>query len=202
MTTCSKDLFKLARMLARAFHADPLYRYAFPDAVCREAHTAWDMETLVRYGMMFGQVHAAPLHSGCIVWLPPGETHFSEERCAQAGMLDMPAFISPDSAQRLNRFVDDTEVVHDWLAPEAHYYLVLLGVSPARQGEGIGSALLAPLLLEANSSNCAVYLETTNGRNISYYQKHGFEVRHNARLSDGSIEVWYMIRDPQKQTKN
>nr|WP_257785612.1 GNAT family N-acetyltransferase [Pedobacter steynii] len=44
---------------------------------------------------------------------------------------------------------------------EPHWYLPMIGVDPAHQGAGVGSALM---------------IESSNPKNISLYKRHGFEV--------------------------
>ena len=186
----------LARLTARAFFNDPLHEYLFPDEARRDRLAVWDMSHLIQYGIRFGEVYATSSLSGCAVWLPPGETDFTEERMAEVGMLDSAAHIGADAEQRMSRFVTESEEFHRSVAPHRHWYLVLLGVDPPRQGEGIGSALLAPILARADEGKLPVYLETAHPGNISFYQKRGFAVRAKAPLSDGGATLWYMVRDP------
>ena len=65
-------------------------------------------------------------------------------------MLNSAAQIGADAEQRMLRFVAESEEFHRSVAPQLHWYLVLLGVDPPRQGGGIGSALLAPVLARAD----------------------------------------------------
>ncbi|MBN2149613.1 MAG: GNAT family N-acetyltransferase [Anaerolineales bacterium] len=184
----------LASLLARAFFDDPLYCYAFPDASLRRARAAWDLGKLALYGMHFGQVLASPALSGCVVALPPGETDFSEERMGLVGMLDAAAHIGLEGEKRLMTFVNETERYHAEVAPQPHWYLLLLGVDPAAQRQGIGSALLKAILVQADTGGFPVYLETTKAGNLPFYQRHGFIVRAEAPLPDGGVDVWYMVR--------
>jgi ribosomal protein S18 acetylase RimI-like enzyme len=57
-----------------------------------------------------------------------------------------------------------------------HYYLAYIGVSPNCQGQGIGSALLKPVLKKADAQGIPCYLETGNPKNIKFYEKYGFTV--------------------------
>ena len=109
-------------------------------------------------------------------------------------MLDSAAHIGADAEKRMLRFVSESEVFHRKVAPHWHWYLVLLGVDPPRQGGGIGSALLAPVLARADEGKLPVYLETANPGNLAFYQKRGFTVRAQAQLSDGGAYLWYMVR--------
>src|SRR5688500_5386289 len=57
---------------------------------------------------------------------------------------------------------------------EPHYYLPLAGVTPDRQGRGIGSALLQPVLDRCDRDGVPAYLEATSERNRALYERHGF----------------------------
>jgi transposase len=51
----------------------------------------------------------------------------------------------------------------------------MIGVDPAHQGEGHGDALMAYALAQCDRDHAPAYLESSNPRNISFYQWHGFE---------------------------
>jgi GNAT superfamily N-acetyltransferase len=182
--------------MARAFFSDPLYVYLFPDEAERDRLLTWDLNHLIQYGIRFGEVYTTSTLSGCAVWLPPGETDFTEQRMREVGMLDSAAQIGADAEQRMLRFVSESEEFHRSIAFQPHWYLVLLGVDPPRQGGGIGSALLIPDLARADEGKLPVYLETANPGNLPFYEKRGFAVRAEAPLSDGGSTLWYMVRDP------
>ena len=59
---------------------------------------------------------------------------------------------------------------------EPHWYLPLIGVDPAHQGQGHGDALLTHALQQCDRAHVPAYLESTNPRNIPLYQRHGFEI--------------------------
>ncbi len=80
--------------------------------------------------------------------------------------------------------------------PDRHWYLALIGVDPEHSGKGIGSALMRPILAQADANGLPCYLETAEERNVTYYQKHGFEtVRHGA-VPGTAVEYWTMHRLP------
>jgi ribosomal protein S18 acetylase RimI-like enzyme len=58
---------------------------------------------------------------------------------------------------------------------EPHWYLPLIGVDPAHQGEGHGDALMAYALAQCDRDHVPAYLESSNPRNMSLYRRHGFE---------------------------
>jgi ribosomal protein S18 acetylase RimI-like enzyme len=56
-----------------------------------------------------------------------------------------------------------------------HWYLAVLGVDPRKQRAGIGSALVAALLRDADADHQAIYLETDRTENLAFYARFGFE---------------------------
>jgi ribosomal protein S18 acetylase RimI-like enzyme len=58
---------------------------------------------------------------------------------------------------------------------EPHWYLPLIGVDPAHQAKGIGDALMAYALERCDRDKVPAYLESSNPRNVPFYQRHGFE---------------------------
>jgi ribosomal protein S18 acetylase RimI-like enzyme len=83
---------------------------------------------------------------------------------------------------------------HQHCITEPHWYLWVLGVDPARQGQGIGGLLLRAGLARADASDLPCYLETMNPKNVPLYQKFGFAVESIGTLPGSSVRMWSMIR--------
>lgn len=73
---------------------------------------------------------------------------------------------------------------------EPHWYLVSMGTRPERQRQGLGSAVLRPVLERAEVAQ----LETSSRENISFYATLGFEVVDELRISGGGPQVWSLVR--------
>ena len=78
---------------------------------------------------------------------------------------------------------------------EPHWYLPLIGVDPAVQNQGFGSALLVHALAEVDRERLPAYLESTNPANVSLYERHGFEVLGTIQVADAP-PVFPMLRRP------
>jgi ribosomal protein S18 acetylase RimI-like enzyme len=78
---------------------------------------------------------------------------------------------------------------------EPAWYLQFLGVDPAYQGRGLGSALLRDVLDAADESGQAAYLEASSDRNRALYERHGFAHLGDLTLPDGPT-AYAMWRDP------
>jgi ribosomal protein S18 acetylase RimI-like enzyme len=77
--------------------------------------------------------------------------------------------------------VYDTLRAHHPLEPS--WYLGTLGVDPAFQGRGVGSALLERWLEGVDREGSAGYLETDLHSNVGFYARGGFEL-------EGEVEVF------------
>jgi GNAT superfamily N-acetyltransferase len=183
-------------VLARAFHDDPFMTYAFPDDDFRFRELPWFMAVAVRAVLPRGRVHTDARVAGAAVWLPPGLPSLDDEALASAGFADAPRRLG---AETLRRFGGNMEHLGDWhrrLAPEPHWYLMILGVDPPYQGRGVGGELMQPILAECDRNGIPAYLETQKARNVPFYRKHGFEVARETDAPMGGPHWWLMKRPP------
>jgi GNAT superfamily N-acetyltransferase len=78
---------------------------------------------------------------------------------------------------------------------DPHWYLGVLATHPARQGEGLASTLLAPVLDEADRTGIACCLETSTEANRRFYARRGFTEATDVVLPHGP-RTWWMRRPP------
>ncbi len=74
-----------------------------------------------------------------------------------------------------------------------HYYVDFFGVDPSRQNQGLGSAILDYVTHKADLEHIGCYLESTNSRNLSLYQRFGFQI---VSKEDVVVPTWFLWRDP------
>ncbi len=60
----------------------------------------------------------------------------------------------------------------------------------------MGHRVIMPGMAAADAAGVGVHLETTNARNLPFYQSLGFEVSHALRLEPAGPELWAMWRSP------
>ena len=77
---------------------------------------------------------------------------------------------------------------------EPHYYLEYIGVEPAFQGKGVGSAILMHLCERADKEKVGCYLENANPINTPFYQRFGFQITQEKEII--GIPTWFMWRPP------
>jgi GNAT superfamily N-acetyltransferase len=184
-----------AGILARAFHDDPPMVYAVPDACERARLLPQLMRTFVSYATMFGE----PLMTddppqAVALWLPLVEFD-TPERDHQAGIDRIPDILGAENFGRLMHIAGIAERFHKQTAPEPHLYLQFLGVEPARQGQGLGSALIRPMLEQADAKGLQCYLETFQPRNVPLYKKHRFKIAIEEVEPNSGIRGWAFVRE-------
>ncbi len=79
---------------------------------------------------------------------------------------------------------------------EPHFYVRIIGVRTALQGQGIGPTLMRPTLQSADSSGLPTYIEASSERSAALYERLGFVHLDVLELPDGGPPVWLMRRPP------
>ena len=77
-----------------------------------------------------------------------------------------------------------------------HYYLFALGVDPAHQGRGLGSALLRAVTSQCDEKKIGAYLEASTPTNARLYARHGFQVTEELKMAKDAPLVSLMWREP------
>lgn len=190
------DARRAADTLARAFQVDPLMRYAIPDDGERRRLLPFLVGLNVRYGCRYGEVYATPDYAGVAVWLPPRQTTVSRGRMLRVGMFAAVARMRWTILRRLNAAGRRAATLHERHAPGQHWYLSQIGVEPSRQGQGIASRLIRPMLARCDAARLPCYLETENEANVARYQWFGFRVVADEMVGDGGPHIWAMLRNP------
>jgi GNAT superfamily N-acetyltransferase len=190
---------RAVEVLTRAFQADPMYNYFFSDPreQARSLPGLWD--GLVRYTLRYGEVYTTAQVSGVACWLSPGNTDMTFWRMLRTGMRLARAFMRfpPDARRKSQAVLGYLEQVRKRLmGRRPHWYLMALGVEPARQGQGIGGQLIQPVLARADQAGLPCYLETETERNVAFYQKRGFVVAQGGPVPGHTLPLWMMVREP------
>ena len=119
-------------------------------------------------GMAAGTGYLADDGAAAALWLPPGVTSDSEA---------MVAAITPFLTEETGVVVGQvSEAMAHYHPHEPHWYLAMIGVDPARQGLGLGSAILKETLQRCDADGVMAYLESSNPKNVPLYERFGFEV--------------------------
>lgn len=154
--------------LTLAFSADPMARWSLPDPA--KYLTVFPSIARAFGGSAFerGTAYIATGFVGAALWLPPG-VGSDEESLTR--LFD--ENVGNEIKEHLPGIFEQMEKFHP---TESHWYLPMIGVDPAHQGAGVGSALMTEGLKAVDRDGLIAYLESSNPKNISLYERHGFEV--------------------------
>ena len=132
------------------------------------------MMTWTRYGLLFGEVDVtAGLAEASAIRLPPGDASQTAEYRERVGLTAVVSAFSDGARARYDAIVQDHSRVREIAQSVPHWYLVAMGVDPARQGLGLGS-LRGLSRVDQEGVEC--HLFTEGSRNVSLYQRYGFEI--------------------------
>ena len=185
-------------VLGRAFFDDPATIYVLPDEAKRADPLTWFMTGTTRYGHLYGEVNTtAAKVEGAAIWLPPEQWEMTPEGTEQAGLGELESIVGPDAYERFTNVFGHLGELHERDVQPRHWYLFFLGVAPPRQGQGVGSALIQPVLARADSEGLPCYLETFKARNVPFYQRHGFQVVLEDDVPGGP-HFWTMKREARR----
>ena len=185
------DLPQISTALSRAFFDDPLFAWALPDDQRRQRLLP---EFFALFTRAFLRHHQSYTSTGDVVaaalWAPPGGVPVGGEDAEELGRR-IEALAGPDAP----RFLGVNKLFDDHHPHGSYWYLQFLGVAPAWRGQGIGSALMAPVLARCDREGARAYLDATSERNKRLYERHGFEAKEPF-APPGGPPLWPMWRQP------
>lgn len=191
----STKLKPAAEMMARAFFYDPYDTFVIPDLTRRERLLPWLFERLLRYGQRYGRVFTTDSIEGAAMWLGPEKPDFHLPGAIWTRLALLPLKLSRAENARIQVLDGAADRLHAEAVTGPHWYLPVLGVDPAFQGQGIGGALLQPVLELADRDQQACYLDTNNEKNLPFYERHGFRVAGQLRPDPDGPSVWGLVRN-------
>ena len=186
----SKDLDAVVDTLVESHLSYVWERWALTGPRRRERLEAIVRADVELLGIPSGQTWIADGGAAAAVWQPapadPVAPGVIEQllRVARAAFGDrLPVIDAVESTIRAHR------------PNEPHWFLGTVGTRPERQRQGLGTAVLRPVLDQLDRAAVPACLETSSLENVTFYTKLGFEtVAHLDDLPDGAPETWVMWR--------
>lgn len=165
-TAQEQDKQQVLSTVLLAFASDPMVRWYFPDPVSY----LYSIPAIDAFGG--GAINADSAYiteqmSGVALWYPPGAGP-DEDRFVDYLQQTVDESILDDGFRVL-------EAMGEYHPEEPCWYLSVIGVDPVHQGRGLGAALMKHALKRFDEEKLPAYLESSNPRNISLYERHGFE---------------------------
>ena len=152
-------------VLLLAFSSDPFQRYLMPDPTIFYKNSSIWFNNAACQSISTESLFGTDDNSGIALWFPP---NFDVQFDAISETLkDLPSYSQKDIFQYFDAFENHK--------PKDAWYLEYLGVDPSKHSLGLGSLLLKNSLDKIDELHQPAYLESSNPRNMSLYERHGFE---------------------------
>ena len=177
---------RLVELYATSFVDDPMIRWPLPaDAGLVECKAMF--QVLLAPYIDLQVVWQVADCSGSAAWLDPASAaRFGE---IDRAMREHVAPLTDDDGARYGQF-------WDWLGShvpsEPCWVLDMVAVDPAHRGAGLGRLLIEHGLAMARADGLPAFLETSQERNVGYYERLGFEVLSREQSPGGGPEIWFM----------
>ncbi|HTO65096.1 MAG TPA: GNAT family N-acetyltransferase [Bradyrhizobium sp.] len=189
-TATADDEGRLLAVITLAFAEDPPCRWLYPDP-------QQYLENFPKFALGFGgrafqhgSAYCTDDYLGGALWLPP-DVHPDDDA------LDAVLARSVSESQR-KVVLQTFERMASYHPSEPHWHLALIGVDPAQQHRGHGSALMQRGLTPCDRDRKLVYLESTNPNNLPFYERHGFDLLGTIQV--GTVPpIFPMLRRPRAQ---
>uniref|UniRef100_UPI0034DE87F7 GNAT family N-acetyltransferase n=1 Tax=Streptomyces flavofungini TaxID=68200 RepID=UPI0034DE87F7 len=188
------DRADVVRLLDEAFMGDPVSGWVLPGEEYRRRTHGALMGAFFDLALAEGFVDVTEDGAAAALWwsVPEGGPADGEP-----GGEDGPALLrqAVDPAnERVELIGRLTDAAHP--TDRAHQYLHMIAVRPDRQGEGLGTALVAAVLGRCDREGAHAYLEASNARSRDLYERLGFVLTGTPLdLPDGP-RMWPMWREP------
>ena len=183
------------RALALACWDYVLYQYFFGLRVVTPTRFQAFMTGFVELMMDYKHVYCSDRpEQGLAMFLPPAVFDiptlkallFSVRKAPSAGLSHLLRMLPISDELNLKRPL------------EPHWYVMLIGVAPDAQRQGLGRCLMRHALRQADVAAQPMYLETAARSNVAFYADLGFQLQGQFRCHEGrGPEIWRMLRQAQ-----
>ena len=178
----------IGNIIGDSFSDDPVNLWVFGSEQSIETYNTLAAKKLfLQRG--FGHVVA---DDGGSMWLPPGIS----KNIPLWNSLDIgTSMVRHGGVRSLRRGLSVDAALSRAKPAEPHYYLYAIGARRARQGKGVGGALMAAGLGQVDQTGMPAYLESSKEINVPFYRRFGFEVIERVVPTAGCPPLWLMWRE-------
>jgi GNAT superfamily N-acetyltransferase len=177
------DLDILSLVIAGAFDDLAPSRWLIDDPAARREIFPGYFRIYVEHAMASGVVHTTPDRTAAALWLPVGED-------GPAQPPDYDARLAVATSPWTGRFLAfDAALDRHHPTGIPHHHLAILAVSPQRQGQGTGTALLrAYHKMLDHDAHAPACLEASDLLTRQFYLRHGYtDQGRPVQLPDGPL---------------
>ena len=182
-------------ILADAFLHYPLMKYAFEGRT--EEVRSKGLHHLYTHcskaASIYGGVIITPDQQGALIWLPGTHFPLGLMREIKSGMAAIPFKLGAKTTLRL---MNHDGVPEGWIAKNAgenYGYIWCLGVAASQRGKGYSRKLIDQSIADMRTQGMKEFwLKTEDPKNVTIYQKLGFELVYETVVKSSGLRSWVM----------
>ena len=183
------DRAAVAHMVAAAFADDPAWAFLLSSEYDRLAPllaaALFDTRVATRHVWVTSDLDAVAM------WEYMGTDTISSPDHEQVWR----AYRAVAGAPAWERLVEYDRAVDEVRPRAPHWYLGVLATRPERQGRGLATAVMGPVLAQADREGVDCCLETSTHANTLFYERRGFTESTDVHIASGP-PTWWLRRAP------
>lgn len=137
---------------------------------------------------LFGEVFLSNNKKACALILYPDK----KKTTLKSILLDIKLILSCVGLSNVKKALTRESKIKKIQPQKPMYYIWFIGVDPAYQNSGIGTALLNEVIEDSSRKKRPIYLETSTTKNLPWYKKFGFDIYNELDLS---YKLFFLKRD-------
>lgn len=168
----------VVKILTSSFRSNKSVNYIIKQDGKREQRLRSLMEYSFDVCYLFGNIFLSEDKKGCALMVLPDK----KKTNLTTILLDLKLIFYCTGFANVKKAIKREAKIKELQPKEPIYHLWFIGVDPAEQNKGIGSALLAELIKDGTSMQRTICLETSTLKNIPWYEKFGFKIYNELDL--------------------
>jgi GNAT superfamily N-acetyltransferase len=175
--------------LTLAFTDDPVTSWVFEDAAKRPAKLRVWWAWIIEHRQAHVELLDTADNRSAAIWHGPD---LVDDARAESFPDMLAGLIGARAARRKLQGLAVVPAAHP---AERHWYLAAVGTRPEFQGQGSALRVVQPVLDRCDRDGLPAYLESSNARNVPFYERLGFAATGVIQIPDGP-SLTAMWRDP------
>ena len=193
-----KDIESLAQGSADAYVDYPLHNWLSRgkyDPVASKLLMEVTLKTMTEDAIIYADSEEL---NGFAVWLPFGFTGSKAIPFLLKGGLKLIFHSGLGIISRLSAYEKYGMNLKKEFTDHYDWYLFNLSIKRDKQGQGIASKLMRPMLKFCDDERMVAYLETHKGDNVGLYKHYGFELVREVLIPKTPVTHYAMVRRPKE----
>lgn len=126
----------------------------------------------------YGDVFLSEDKTACALILYPDKRKFG----IYSTYLNLKLILNAVGIRNIKKVLSRDRQINSKYPSKKIYYLWFIGVSPGYQNKGTGSKLMLDIIEDSEHKSLPVYLETSSGSNIKWYNKFGIDIYDEIKI--------------------